>query len=90
MNGTARRLGREGRLIATTIPSTIAPISRRPKARAPGDRSSATARMPTKADAHRTTVTSAAPTAVQSVSRVATFIRTQNPRQRPSVANGSG
>src|SRR5919107_3614244 len=48
--GSTRSLGR------TTTPSTTAAIANRPSVREPGEKLGPTARMPTKAEAHSTTV----------------------------------
>src|SRR6478736_4356763 len=63
MGHHSRPLGNAGALRncgSTTRPSTTAATERRPRVSGPGEKLGPTARMPTKADAQRTTVTTTA------------------------------
>src|SRR5918998_6475093 len=63
MPNRSLRAGNRSRRTKTRVPSAALPTSSRASDNGPGDRSSPAARIPTNAEAHRTTVTSAAPPA---------------------------
>src|SRR6478609_7017230 len=60
MGHHSRPRGRPLSLGTTSRPSTTAATASRPRVREPGEKLGPTARMPTKAEAHRTTVTTTA------------------------------
>src|SRR3954453_13790334 len=62
MGHHSRPFGSLPSLGSTTTPRATAAIASRPKVREPGEKLGPTARMPTKAEAHRTTVTTTAAT----------------------------
>lgn len=63
MPGHAARGGQPSPLASHMMPSAIEATSRRPSASAPGEKWPPALRIATKAEAHSTTVTAAAPAA---------------------------
>ena len=63
MPGHAARGGQPSPLISHITPSASEATSRRPSASAPGEKCPPALRIATKAEAHNTTVTAAAPAA---------------------------